>query len=85
VLLAAMSLAVLLAACEDEGNPGDDNLLTGASLVVVVIIVAVIAWFVRSAPPEPIDSVGETGCQRPTTVGHTFLPHRAPRIERAES
>jgi hypothetical protein len=46
VVAASMSLAVLLAACEDEGNPGNDNLLTGGSLVVVLIIVAVVVGFV---------------------------------------
>jgi hypothetical protein len=34
---------VFLAACEDEGNRGDDNLLTGGSLALIaVIIIAVI-------------------------------------------
>ncbi|MGH7540020.1 MAG: hypothetical protein ACRELC_03370 [Gemmatimonadota bacterium] len=41
-LLTLAPLAALLTACEDAGNPGDDNLLTGASLVVIVIIVVVI-------------------------------------------
>jgi hypothetical protein len=41
-LLVTMSL--FLAACEDEGNEGNDNLLTGASLIVVVAIVAIVAW-----------------------------------------
>lgn len=41
--LALVSLSALLAACEDSGNPGDDNLLTGASLVVVLVIAAIIA------------------------------------------
>ena len=41
-VLVAMSL--FLAACEDQGNEGDDNLLTGASLIVVIVIVAIIAW-----------------------------------------
>jgi hypothetical protein len=31
-------LALLLAACEDEGNAGNDNLLTGGSLVVVLAL-----------------------------------------------
>jgi len=30
--------SVLLTACEDQGNEGDDNLLTGGSLIVVLII-----------------------------------------------
>ena len=46
-LLALLGLATVLTACEDQGNPGDDNLLTGASLVVVIIIVLVIVYFVR--------------------------------------
>ena len=37
-----IGLSLLLAACEDEGNPGDDSLLSGASLVIVLLIVAVI-------------------------------------------
>jgi hypothetical protein len=41
-------LAFVLAACEDEGNPGDDNLLTGGSLIVVVIIVAIVVWILYS-------------------------------------
>lgn len=39
--------SVVLSACEDQGNPGDDNLLTGGSLVLVVIVVLVIVYFVR--------------------------------------
>lgn len=39
---ALFGLATLLAACEDEGNPGNDNLLTGGSLVVVIAIIVVI-------------------------------------------
>lgn len=44
---ALISLSLILAACEDEGNPGDDNLLTGASLVVVVLVVLGIFLLVR--------------------------------------
>ena len=33
----------VLAACEDEGNPGDDSLLSGGSLIIVVIIVIIVA------------------------------------------
>jgi hypothetical protein len=40
--LVAMSL--FLAACEDKGNNGDDNLLTGASLIVVIVVIAIVAW-----------------------------------------
>ncbi|MGZ8631340.1 MAG: hypothetical protein ACXWZF_10295 [Actinomycetota bacterium] len=36
-------LVLLLAACEGEGNAGDDNLLTGGSLIIVVIIVVIVA------------------------------------------
>jgi len=42
-----VGLSVILAACEDEGNPGNDNLLTGGSLVVIVIIIVVIVFLVR--------------------------------------
>lgn len=42
------AVAVLLASCEDEGNPGDDNILTGASLVVILLIVVVVGlWLMR--------------------------------------
>lgn len=44
VSAALLTLSLFLAACEDQGNPGDDNLLTGASLVIVVAVVAVVAW-----------------------------------------
>lgn len=40
-------VAAFLAACEDEGNPGNDNLLTGGSLVVVIIIVIVVVLMMR--------------------------------------
>ena len=46
-LIGLLPLAALMAACEDAGNAGDDNLLTGASLVVVVIIVVVVVLLVR--------------------------------------
>jgi ABC-type glycerol-3-phosphate transport system permease component len=36
------TLPALLTACEDAGDPGDDNLVTGASLVAIVIIIIVI-------------------------------------------
>ena len=42
-----LGLSFVLAACEDEGNPGNDNLLTGGSVVVVVLIVVVIFFLVR--------------------------------------
>jgi hypothetical protein len=42
--LSIVPFLVLLAACEDQGNPGDDNLLTGGSLIVVLIIVAIAAY-----------------------------------------
>jgi hypothetical protein len=34
-LLTTAPLATLLTACEDAGNAGDDNLLTGGSLVLI--------------------------------------------------
>ena len=40
-------LALLLTACEDAGNAGDDSLLTGGSLVLLVIIVVAVIYFVR--------------------------------------
>jgi hypothetical protein len=43
-LIPVAPIAALLSACEDAGNSGDDNLLTGGSLVLVVIVVAVVAW-----------------------------------------
>jgi hypothetical protein len=42
-----VGLALVAAACEDEGNPGNDNLLTGASLIVVVAIVVVVVLAMR--------------------------------------
>lgn len=36
-LLTLAPIAALLAACEDAGNSGDDNLLTGGSLVLIII------------------------------------------------
>ncbi len=42
IWLTILPTLMLLAACEDEGNPGDDNLLTGGSLIVVLIIVAIV-------------------------------------------
>jgi hypothetical protein len=42
-----LPLMAFLAACEDEGNAGDDNLLTGGSLVVLVIIALAIFLFMR--------------------------------------
>lgn len=41
-----LALASLLVACEDEGNPGDDSLLTGGSLVFVglVVLIVVVAF-----------------------------------------
>jgi hypothetical protein len=37
----------LLAACEDQGNPGDDSLLTGGSLVVLIVIAIVVFLVIR--------------------------------------
>lgn len=42
-----LGLAALLGACEDAGNQGNDNLLTGGSLVLVVIVVIVVVVLVR--------------------------------------
>lgn len=42
----ALPLLVFLAACEDEGNQGNDNLLTGGSLILVLIVVAIVAFLV---------------------------------------
>ena len=48
IFSAVAALSMLLAACEDEGNPGDDNLLTGGSLIVVLIVVGIVAWLMYS-------------------------------------
>jgi hypothetical protein len=45
--LALAALATLLASCEDEGNPGNDNLLTGGSLILIVVIVVLVVVLVR--------------------------------------
>lgn len=38
-------LALLfLAACEDQGNPGNDNLFTGASLLIIIVVVLVLLF-----------------------------------------
>jgi hypothetical protein len=37
----------LLAACEDQGNPGDDSLLTGGSLVVLIVVAIVVFLVIR--------------------------------------
>jgi hypothetical protein len=42
--LVMVPLLVFFAACEDQGNPGDDNLLTGGSLILVLVIVAIVAF-----------------------------------------
>ena len=42
-----LGLSFVLASCEDQGNAGNDNLLTGGSLVVVVLIVIGIILWVR--------------------------------------
>jgi hypothetical protein len=42
-----LAFTAALSSCEDEGNPGNDNLLTGASLIVVVVVVLVIVLLVR--------------------------------------
>ena len=43
LMASLVGLSLLVAACEDQGNPGDDSMLSGASLVVVLIVVAVVA------------------------------------------
>lgn len=35
---------LLLAACEDQGNAGDDNLLTGATGLLIVLVVGYVVW-----------------------------------------
>jgi hypothetical protein len=47
ITAALFGLAMVLAACEDEGNPGDDNLLTGLSLVAVVVVVVIVVMLMR--------------------------------------
>jgi hypothetical protein len=42
-----LALLGLLAACEDQGNPGDDSLLTGGSLVVLIVVAIVIFLVIR--------------------------------------
>lgn len=46
IAAAVAPLALVLAACEDEGNPGDDSLLSGASLIIVVLVLVVIVGVV---------------------------------------
>lgn len=47
-LFAPLALVTaLLTSCEDQGNPGNDNLLTGGSVVVVIIIVIVVVLVLR--------------------------------------
>jgi hypothetical protein len=41
-LIALAPIAALFTACEDAGNPGNDNLLTGGSLVLIIVIVVVV-------------------------------------------
>ena len=49
VTASLVGISLLLAACEDEGNPGDDALLSGMSLVVILLVVAVIGAVVLFA------------------------------------
>lgn len=44
---AFVPLLAILVACEDEGNAGNDSLLTGGSLIIVIIIVIVIFLVMR--------------------------------------
>jgi hypothetical protein len=46
-LIALSPFAFLMAACEDAGNAGNDNLLTGGSLVLVVVVVVVVVLLMR--------------------------------------
>jgi ABC-type glycerol-3-phosphate transport system permease component len=46
-LITLAPIAALLTACEDAGNSGNDNLLTGGSLVLIVIIVIVVVLLRR--------------------------------------
>lgn len=41
-LLTLAPIATFLTACEDAGNSGNDNLLTGGSLVLIIVIVIVV-------------------------------------------
>jgi hypothetical protein len=43
---ALVGLSLLLSACEDKGNAGNDNLLTGGSLIVLIVVVAIVVWLV---------------------------------------
>ena len=38
----ALAASTLLSACEDQGNPGDDSVLSGGSLVVVLVLVVLV-------------------------------------------
>jgi hypothetical protein len=49
LMASLVGLSLLVAACEDEGNPGDDALLSGVSLVVILLVVAVIGAVVLLA------------------------------------
>jgi hypothetical protein len=42
-----LPVLALLAACEDQGNPGDDSLLTGGSLVVLIVVAIVVFLVIR--------------------------------------
>lgn len=53
LLPAIVGLSLVLAACEDEGNPGDDSLLSGGSLIIVAIVVAVIVGIVMMRRRQP--------------------------------
>ncbi len=46
-LLYAAPFLALLAACEDAGNEGNDNLLTGGSVVLVILVIIAVVYFVR--------------------------------------
>jgi hypothetical protein len=48
-----VALSLLLSACEDRGNPGDDNLLTGGSLVITVLLIVLVAFLVMRRRGSP--------------------------------
>lgn len=46
-ILFGAPLLALLTACEDAGNPGNDNLLTGGSVVLIIVIAVVLFLVMR--------------------------------------
>ena len=35
---------LFLAACEDQGNEGNDNLLTGLSGLIIIVVLGLVIW-----------------------------------------